>query len=144
MHFNKLWCTEMWPNKTSKIFAFYESEIYLYAKKTTATRVSPNDSKVGVASCSRRKKSRVKFQGDNKFSLISISKCVCVCVCACAYCSVSTQVINQRNLADKSQFQILSTGFSSLLFFFPFCFSKEQCICIHFGNFSALESTSAY
>ncbi|ESR45824.1 hypothetical protein CICLE_v10004089mg [Citrus x clementina] len=70
----------MWPNKTSKIFAFYESEIYLYAKKTTATSVSPNDSKVGVASCSRRKKSRVKFQGDNKFSLISISKCVCVCV----------------------------------------------------------------
>lgn len=127
----------MWPNKTSKIFAFYESEIYLYAKKTTATRVSPNDSKVGVASCSRRKKSRVKFQGDNKFSLISISKCVCVCVRVRArvYCSVSTQVINQWNLADKSQFKSYQQDF--LLFYFSFLlfFQKSNAYVNTLENF---------
>lgn len=127
----------MWPNKTSKIFAFYESEIYLYAKKTTATSVSPNDSKVGVASCSRRKKSRVKFQGDNKFSLISISKCVCVCVRVRArvYCSVSTQVINQWNLADKSQFKSYQQDF--LLFYFSFLlfFQKSNAYVNTLENF---------
>lgn len=47
---------------------------YTYMIKIMAMRASPNDSKLGVASCSSSKKSRVKFQGDNKFRSISISK----------------------------------------------------------------------